>query len=488
MLAEARCCPKDQCKNLTFQDPSDQCLEGTTGALCLVCAQDYVPASSSMECTPCEGGADLGLAFVAMFGMICVPVFFTVLFFLLSGIKHEKVETAETIFGQIKILISFLQIMSSMPTVMESVPWPEAFLSFSVPFTAVNLDFMGLFSASVCNLSVRFPHRFLISMTVPVCLAVVIALALVSANICAKDKSPKGKVFRKARSSKVAIVLILFIYPGLCEKIFTVLRCKTIVGIDDGDVLVADWAMRCHQGDHLVYSALAFVFGILYVAGCPLGMLYVLYRNRKALYDESHPDHHHVFYMYEGLYGNLEERYYYFEIVNVIHKMLMTGAMVVISPGTSTQPLVATLFQMGYLLLVLKTAPFISDADDYSSFSSALSLALSMLCGFAIMADEGKAPSSQDFGDSNVAGMLLVGVSCTSLAVNLLIMCYSKNWMQLTWCKNTSDAAVTKIVPEKEVFNETGALTSQERHDQLSEIRKKFGAGSPEYAAAARNL
>ena len=47
-------------------------------------------------------------------------------------IKHEKVETAETIFGQIKILISFLQIMSSMPTVMESVPWPEAFLSFSV--------------------------------------------------------------------------------------------------------------------------------------------------------------------------------------------------------------------------------------------------------------------------------------------------------------------------------------------------------------------
>ena len=42
--------------------------------------------------------------------------------------------------------------------------------------------------------------------------------------------------------------------------------------------------------------------------------------------------------------------------------------MVLISPGTSTQPLVATLFQMGYLLLVLKTAPFVSDADDYSSF------------------------------------------------------------------------------------------------------------------------
>ena len=95
------------------------------------------------------------------------------------------------------------------------------------------------------------------------------------------------------------------------------------------------------------------------------------------------------------MYGNLEERYYYFEIVNVIHKMLMTGAMVVIAPGTSAQPLVATLFQMGYLLLVLKTAPFISDADDYSSFNSALTLALSMLCGFAIMADEGKAPSAQ---------------------------------------------------------------------------------------------
>ena len=48
-------------------------------------------------------------------------------------------------------------------------------------------------------------------------------------------------------------------------------------------------------------------------------MLYVLFRNRKA------PMMHlsrsfHVYYMYEGLYGNLEERFYYFEIVNVIHK------------------------------------------------------------------------------------------------------------------------------------------------------------------------
>ena len=59
---------------MTFEDPSQQCLQGTTGALCLVCAEGYVPGSAH-NCEPCNGGANPGLAFVAMIGMICLPAF-----------------------------------------------------------------------------------------------------------------------------------------------------------------------------------------------------------------------------------------------------------------------------------------------------------------------------------------------------------------------------------------------------------------------------
>ena len=93
--------------------------------------------------------------------------------------------------------------------------------------------------------------------------------------------------------------------------------------------------------------------------------------------------------------------------------VMMTGAMVVIAPGSSAQPLVALLLQLFFLLLILKAAPYSDDADDWSSFITSLTLALTMLCGFAIMADEGRA--DRDLGDSSLAGSLLVVISTACL-------------------------------------------------------------------------
>ena len=41
----------------------------------------------------------------------------------------------------------------------------------------------------------------------------------------------------------------------------------------------------------------------------------------------------------------------------IIHKCFMTGALVIIGENSTVQPLVATLFQMGFLLTVLKLSP-----------------------------------------------------------------------------------------------------------------------------------
>ena len=210
-------------------------------------------------------------------------------------------------------MIAFLQVLSSVPSVMESVPWPELFMSFAVPLTAINLNFMGIFSIASCSLSVLFPHQFIISMGTPIVILIAVLLAYCASGCCAKDKSPQGKQFRIAKASKIVIVILLFIYPGLCEKVFTMLRCKTIDGISDGQVLVADWSVRCGQGEHVMYSALAFVFMGVYILGIPLTMLILLSRNRAALYDKSHPNHKDVYYRLGGLYSNFEQKYYWFE-------------------------------------------------------------------------------------------------------------------------------------------------------------------------------
>ena len=60
-----------------------------------------------------------------------------------------------SVFGQIKLIISFVQILGSMPVAFDSVPWPSNFKNFYFGLLGwVNLDFLSiLVSPNTCNLS-----------------------------------------------------------------------------------------------------------------------------------------------------------------------------------------------------------------------------------------------------------------------------------------------------------------------------------------------
>ena len=94
-----------------------------------------------------------------------------------------------------------------------------------------------------------------------------------------------------------------------------------------------------------------------YIVGIPLLMFVILYKNRKALHNKNHPKHKEVMFEFGGLYSQYEPQYHWFEVRIIIHKCFMTGALVVIGENSSIQPLVATLFQLTFLLVVLKLSP-----------------------------------------------------------------------------------------------------------------------------------
>merc|ERR1711871_1598746 len=133
-----------------------QCLTGYRGPMCAACATDHVQILN--ECVPCKGGGSFGAAFSAL----ALSSFIMFLFISLALLKCATRSTAKSmsgknLIGQVKILILFMQLLSSMPNAFDGVPWPDHFKLFathiSLPFT---LDFLSAFALGGCHLSL-FP-------------------------------------------------------------------------------------------------------------------------------------------------------------------------------------------------------------------------------------------------------------------------------------------------------------------------------------------
>jgi hypothetical protein len=270
------------------------------------------------SCVECPGGASLSLALLPMLG-VCVLLFLLVLVFLLyitrGSAQEDLLQTQTTaqlvatkraykFVGQCKILISFLQIFSSMPNVLDSVPWPSEFLQVALPLGIFNLDFLTVLSRSSCGLAVSFFDRFVLHMLLPLCCLLSILGACLMARICrAKDKERLTQI--NEATSKTIILIVLLLFPGLSTKIFQMWKCQTIEGIEKA-LLVQDFSVTCHEGEHVGYTLLAVTFLFVYVLGIPLIMFMLLWRNRIHLFDEDSPKHRWVKTALGGLFVQCE--------------------------------------------------------------------------------------------------------------------------------------------------------------------------------------
>ena len=209
------------------------------------------------------------------------------------------------------------------------------------------------------------------------------------------------------------INLVVFVlFPGFYAKVFAALKCKEIGA---KSYLVADFSVECWVGEHAQRAALAFACLLVYVLGIPMLTLGILRCNRAHLYDESPPKHETLMLSIGSLYSSYEPQYYYWEVVEMMRKMMLTGAVQMVGAGTSAQALFAILICLAHMLFVLRTAPFEDDVDDVLQFSSALSLSLTLLIGMTLDADE-----SGDVYDRALMGALLVTINIAVGVIGLL--------------------------------------------------------------------
>ena len=172
-----------------------------------------------------------------------------------------------------------------------------------------------------------------------------------------------------------------------------------------------------------------------------------------------------------------EPKFWYFEIIIIMHKCIMTGAMVVVENGTPMQPLVATFIQLMFLLVVLKMAPYNDDLDDWSSFVCSFALTLTTLGGFLLMIS--KQRSEDPVLSVELLTTLLMVINGLCFAYEMLVIGYVAYQDRLTAARlkktqkklNTNSNSPTKVLPMTNGDN--ADLRSWDGEASTSDVGKK---------------
>lgn len=386
-----------------------QCSEGYAGNLCSKCAEGYVKRGTM--CYRCDSKPSLGMALVGLFGMTVVVFLVVVALMLpcsLRRIFHSGSGDGSTIQGQIKILMTFMQLTSTMAVTFDSVPWSPRFLTMSWLFSISNLDLSGLLIQGSCEMAVDPVDKFVVSLLTPIFTFVAIFVAFGIMKVAIKEKTLPDNDQATIKDEdndgiddsenaqiegwelwavtiKIILFTIMLLYPGQTTAIFAALRCVTIEGLGNkGDTwLQADLNVKCWGDVHTTYGVLAIVGAILYIFATPLALLFQVHRVLKIIRSPTTRQKRKTIltFMYGGIFSQFEPEFWYFQFVIMAAKMLMTGLLSIVAPGTPVQMLCAFFVMASLFVSIIKYQPFNNDLDDHMAVLTKIGLSFTVLLG-----------------------------------------------------------------------------------------------------------
>ena len=126
---------------------------------------------------------------------------------------------------------------------------------------------------------------------------------------------------------------------------------------------------------------------MVYILGIPAFFYTVLRLNRDALHDPTHPDHKSVTARFGFLFSAYKPEAWWWEIVLLSQKLLLTGLIIFIKPDTASQLAAAFLISMTFLVLHVCYKPFADSKEEDLCFVSNLSITLTLFCGLLLKLD-----------------------------------------------------------------------------------------------------
>jgi len=245
--------------------------------------------------------------------------------------------------------------------VVLDIRYPEAFARLLGALRVVVLDVFEILRID-CITPLSLHVKFGIIMLLPVA-----AIGFVHLFRCWQDPrgsgEPSAKASNRAAAAYQSLVIIFLLYPLLSRTAFSIFNCQTLGPEERWHR--DDFSVDCNSSKHTFVAVLAIVGIAVYPVGVPVVFLYLLWRDEQqrvpgaeqtvsVAADSS----------FHFLRADYKSKYYFYECVILLEKMLLTGLLAFVDQGSTTQAFVGGCIAFAFFAIQVKTWPFVATIDN----------------------------------------------------------------------------------------------------------------------------
>lgn len=316
-----------------------------------------------------------------------------------------------------------------------SVPWP-AYVQALVGsvFGVVSIDLVSLTNFD-CASQFNYFDTFTMMMVAPLCLTAMFLICLFSGMLVIKrgEAGAVGRDIWKGYSMKIFSLALFALYPTLSKYVLQMWKCTEVEGVW---YLDADLRLECEGPQYESMNGLAVFFFLLYPFGIPFAFTIALYKSRDSLeaaraeaeekdqassdkFDPYSPGKKKEVLALGWLAIAYEAPFWFWEILEFFRKLVLSGILVFVQPGTSAQVLVAIMVSVLFLGFVSYFKPYEKDTDDTFGFISFICLVYTLVLGLALRV---AATENLDVYQQAIYSVALLLVNLTLIGLTLWSM------------------------------------------------------------------
>ena len=207
------------------------------------------------------------------------------------------------------------------------------------------------------------------------------------------------------------------LYTGLATRIFRLFKCQKV---HQRYFLVGDMSVACFEDAWWNYGYIAVGCIFLYIVGIPLIQFMALYTNRHYLHELTALNlkrHRKVVKQFGSIYKNYTEECYYYDLVDLIRRLLLTGGLILVGEESTAQVFLGTIICVVWLLLIAFKRPYKAYYDNLLGTMLSANLLLTMVSGLCLKMYE--LERSNDAYEQMIFDYLLGAVAISSIVIGI---------------------------------------------------------------------